>query len=74
MPGDGVTVVRAVPVARAILPPVTLPAGNGNSCDPNASRYVISSGAQSNPVPEQNVEFAIFRWQRDDRLIVCGKL
>ena len=56
MPGEGGTVVCAVPVTGTILPPITLPAGGGgNSCNPDFSFYEIGSRTQWNPAPQLDI-------------------
>jgi hypothetical protein len=56
LPGAAGTVVCGVPVAGAVWPPVTLPAGGGgNSCNPDFSFYEVGTRTQWSPVPNLDI-------------------
>jgi hypothetical protein len=38
-----------------VWPPITITAGNGNSCSPNWSFYEIGTRTQFNPVPQLDI-------------------
>ena len=77
MPGEGGTVVCAVPVTGSILPPITLPVGGGgNSCNPDLSFYEIGSRTQWNPAPQLDIglEVPIAPHQRVQGRGVSGEI
>jgi hypothetical protein len=51
LPGAAGSTPCGVPVGGAVWPPITIVAGNGNSCDPDFSFYQIGSRTQWNPHP-----------------------
>ena len=60
LPGAAGTIVCGVPVAGAVFPPITLPAGGGgNSCNPNFSFYELGTRTQWNPVAQLDIGLEI---------------
>jgi porin-like protein len=55
LPGAAGTTPCGVPVAGAVFPPITIVAGNGNSCSPNFSFFEVGSRTQWNPVPQLDI-------------------
>jgi hypothetical protein len=55
LPGAAGTRPCGVPVGGAVWPPLTITAGNGNSCNPDWSFYEIGTRTQFNPVPQLDI-------------------
>jgi Porin subfamily len=55
LPGAAGSRPCGVPVGGAVWPPLTITAGNGNSCSPDFSFYEIGTRTQFNPVPQLDI-------------------
>jgi hypothetical protein len=55
LPGAAGSTPCGVPVAGSVWPPITITAGNGNSCSPNWSFYEIGTRTQFNPVAQLDI-------------------
>ena len=60
LPGAAGTTPCGVPVGGAVWPPITIAAGNGNSCSPDYSYYVIGSRTQFNPHPLMDIGLDVY--------------
>jgi hypothetical protein len=55
LPGAAGTRPCNVPVAGAVFPPINIPVGSGNSCNPDFSFFEVGTRTQWNPVPQLDI-------------------